>query len=336
MKKTILIGIPFVVVIFTLGLFLFSNKNEAPNNEEKAYDYKIIATSYSEERTEVIAYNDNLVVEVQEYIINGVERYIELNDEYIYSETDSKIINASNNQSFDISWGPVDILEDNNGNNVIIHKNSVFGFFVKRYDEEFNITYSSDNIPGIAEQALFFENEIYVLSVVYDSSNNRHVTIYIINPDTFDVEEEILVSDLTMGFYFEVNQEELTIYGHQNENSDYLGISIYDIETKQIITTEITEDVMWINNIYHTDDSTFITNQYSVIKLNQHSEVVATYESDSVIKDFAYVSENEIYILQAEYSSHLYEMVKVDSNFEIIETTELDFDGLRPTKIIID
>lgn len=336
MKKTILIGIPFVVVILTLGLFLFSNKNEAPNNEEKDYDYKIIATSYSEERTEIIAYYDNLVVEVQEYSINGVERYTKLNDEYIYSETDSKIIDVSNNHSYDISWGPVDMLEDNNGNNVIIHKNSIFGFFVKRYDEEFNITYSSDNIPGIAEQAIFFENEIYVLSVVYDSSNNRHVTMYIVNPDTFDVEEEILIPDLTMGFYFEVNQEELTIYGHQNENSDYLGISVYDLETKQITTTEITEDVMWISNIYHTDDSIFITNQYSVIKLNQNNEVVATYESDSVIKDFAYISENEIHILQAKYSSHLYEMIKVDSDLNIIETTVLDLDGLRPTKILID
>lgn len=328
MKKKILL------IVVVIGL-LFSLSSCYKDEENHTYSYKVITTSFTDEESYLTQYHDGSVNDVTKYDIRGVEYYYVLDELYLYSAYDNDVIGTTSERSNEICSNSYGMIHDGESF-IMIHRNGLGTYIVVKYDDDFNIIEQSDNIEGVPVGVILYNDYLLVLNNDKDDSKNRYTSIMILNNDQLIVEDDIIVEDMIYGFHIEQIDNELVVYGHDDMDEEKLYISIINIDNQTQTTMEYNEDVFWVSNSIFTEGKQYVINDYSIIVIDQNFQIEGVYNPNKSVIDFQYINEDTMYILQGDFTSNEYEVVVVNNRFELIEIFPIQYNGTKPTRIIVD
>lgn len=302
-------------------------------------EFQIVATSYESDTTTISSYKKNDSYERLEFEIGGVENYDEKNS-IMFDKYGDKLITISpvnESKEYIIEENPMQISEYN-GFSYILHNEGINSFSIKIYDKDYTPVKTSEIIDGFARNFLVIDDILYILANNYDEENNRSVLIYQVSMNDLTIKSFIEIPTLTYGFYIRENKnKKIEIYGHENEETKYLTISLVDIKTSALENTYKTDiPSMWVSKVIDLDDEKIIFNSFSIIKWDANNQFKEVFSSSTAsLIDLEYNQTSEIYyLLLGDHEKNDFKINKLNSTFEVTEEIELK-ENFIPTDLLL-
>lgn len=319
------------ISIIILILLLFTINLEVVN-------YKIITTSFTDDGTEVLYYNNDKLINKEYFTINEVEGTFN-NGEVLIDSYSGELIDVNDiSKKFNTYINPVDYINLNNSI-YILHNEGVNAFSIKEYSDNYELNLSTKVFKGYPMNFILYENLFYILANEYDDESNRTVKLYIIDPNRLNYIDEIIIKDQTFGFYIDEKEGNIDIYGNKSEDTKYLALSTYNLKEKKLYDLiEFNTKAIWVDKVLKIENKKYIVNSLSIIVLDNRNEITKTLKvKNKNIIDCGYYEKKERFIILAgNYETEEYEVLTYDKNLKLLKQVKLEIDSRRPTNIIVD
>ncbi len=301
-------------------------------------NYKIITTSFTDDGTEILYYNNDKLVNKEHFTINQVEDTFN-NGEVLIDSYSGELIDVNNiSKKFNTYINPVDYINLNNSI-YILHNEGINAFSIKEYSDNYELNLSTEVFKGYPRNFILYENLFYVLANEYDDESNRTVKLYIIDPNKLNYIDEIIIKDQTFGFYADEKEGNIDIYGNKSEVTKHLALSTYNLKEKKLYDfIEFNTKAIWVDKVLEIENKKYIVNSLSVIVLDNKNEITQTLKvKNKNIIDCGYYEKKEKFIILAgNYETEEYEVLTCDKNLKLLKQIKLEIDSRRPINIIVD
>lgn len=302
--------------------------------------FKVLATDYVNDITEIYTYRGNHLVNKDVYQIGGVEIINNnKNEKVMFNKYGNELITIANQKvkNFKIKKNPLQIEKFNN-KNFALHNEGINSFQLQVYDNNYNVTNQSIKTDGYARNFIIINNLIYVLANKYDLEQNRTVGVYVFNLTTLETLHFTEMEELTFGFHMEKFGDTIEIYGNSSEVKKDLttySLNIKNFESKLIIKSDI--PVIWVSKILKIDGYNIILNNYSIISIDNSKNIKVEYKNDQTLIDFEYDEKKRVfYLLSGDFATKKFQVQKLNQKFELIETIYLNENNKTPTDLILE
>jgi hypothetical protein len=303
-------------------------------------DFTVLATSYSESSTTLYNYNNKKVVDTNTFPIGGVENliYDDKGHGIMYDNNGDQLVTIVDDETknYNINNNPSQLIKNDNGQYMLHNGNLKFS--ISKYNEEYDKLVQSEKLPGFAQNFIIHNDSIYVLTNVYDENSNRKVTIYALDINSLKVLNSIEVSGLTFGFYIREVDGDLKIYGNSNEEAKDLSIYTHQLANKKT-NLKVKSDikVMWVSKVIDINEKEIILNDFSIVSVDKNNVPKIEFKNDQTLIDLEYNKAEECYYLLAgDFDKNQFEVHKLNSNFDIIESSSLDLGHKKPTDLLLN
>lgn len=331
MKFTIkLLVLSIVVSTIVVVLFAFDSKPS----------FKVLATDYVKDITEIYTYRGNHIVNKNVYQIGGVEIINNnKNEKVMFNKYGNELITIANQkvENFKIKENPLQIEKFNN-KNLALHNEGINSFKLQVYDNDYNSINQSIKAEGYARNFIIINNSIYVLANIYDLEQNRTVGVYVFDLTTLEILNFTEMEELTFGFHMEKFGDNIEVYGNSSEIKQDLTtylLNIKTLETNLVINSNI--PVMWVSKSIKIDSYKIILNNYSIISIDNKKMIKVEYMNDQTLIDLEYDKKDKVfYLLSGDFESKKFQVQKLNQEFELIETIYLNEDSKTPTDLILE
>lgn len=306
-------GSSIVVIIIIVCIILVNiNKNQ----------YYVVYTSYSDNGSNIVEYNNDNVVDDKFYNISNTGK-IEIDsvkNPILINKFANEIMDVGNkdiNQYY-VNLNPIQLVPRGNLNYMLFNT-AINQFKLTSYSSTYKEIKSSNKKTGFARNFFIYKGELYVLANIY-TEEKRQVVIYVIDINNFDTKQVLKIDEnlMTYAFYMNRVEECIFIYGNKTEREKNLFIYKYDLNKCVEDGTAYSEKVMWVKKIINTKRANYLINDFSVIQFNKEYNIInKLFEKDTFI-DFEYKeSTNELYVLCGDYNKKQFYILIVDENLKI-------------------
>lgn len=303
-------------------------------------DFRVLATSYSENSTSLYNYSDKTLIETENFHVGGVEDiiYDDKENRIIYDKYGDQLMVIEKDiiKKYKVKNNPLEFI-NHDEEQYILH-NGNLEFSISKYNTEFEKLIESEKIPGFAGNFIIYNDIIYALTNVYDENSNRTVTIYTLNKNTLRVLDLIEVKGLTFGFYIREVNGDINIYGNSNEEKKDLSIYKYQLannKLKLLVNADIR--TMWVSKVIDINKKEILLNEYSIISIDENNIPKLEFSNNQTLIDLEYNKAKKFYyLLSGDFYKNQFEVHKLNSNFDIIESKSLNLDNKKPTNLLLD
>lgn len=167
---------------------------------------------------------------------------------------------------------------------------------VLKYDYSFNKIGESEDLDGVPRNIKIKDGKIYILTNNYFNSS-RKAELISISSDMLKFVNKICIDSLVFAYYIDCDNDDLIIYGNSNEDIFNMCICFVKKSLEDYNFKEYAEPALWIKGVEKHNNSIYVTNDMSIIKLNSKYEITEIYYKPECIIIDAQIKNKLMYIL---------------------------------------